>query len=211
MIEFCVTLCIVALAGLLWAEDSDSQTLKWWTKPLASAAFVGIALAGGAREYPYGQAILVGLLLSMLGDILLIPAGAVPAFQLGAASFLAGHVAYCFAFVWRGIALAPTLQAGVLVAAVAVAVLWWLIQVVPDGMRTLVFAYVAVISTMLALAAGTYAAHGNAYIVVGALMFYVSDLSVARDRFVGEHIFNRLWGLPLYYGGQILLALSAAG
>jgi uncharacterized membrane protein YhhN len=83
--------------------------------------------------------------------------------------------------------------------------------VVPDGMRTLVFAYVAVISTMLALAAGTYAAHGNAYIVVGALMFYVSDLSVARDRFVGEHIFNRLWGLPLYYGGQILLALSAAG
>ncbi|MBW2297136.1 MAG: lysoplasmalogenase, partial [Deltaproteobacteria bacterium] len=42
----------------------------------------------------------------------------------------------------------------------------------------------------------------------GALSFYVSDLFVARDRFLKNESLNRLLGLPLYYGGQFLLAFS---
>jgi hypothetical protein len=40
--------------------------------------------------------------------------------------------------------------------------------------------------------------------------FAASDVSVARDRFVREDFLNRAWGLPLYYGGQLLIALSPA-
>jgi hypothetical protein len=43
---------------------------------------------------------------------------------------------------------------------------------------------------------------------VGALGFYVSDVFVARQRFLKSEIVNRLIGLPLYYGGQFLLAFS---
>jgi uncharacterized membrane protein YhhN len=43
---------------------------------------------------------------------------------------------------------------------------------------------------------------------VGASLFYLSDLFVARNRFVKKEYVNRLVGLPLYYTGQYLLALS---
>ena len=42
-------------------------------------------------------------------------------------------------------------------------------------------------------------------------MFVVSDLAVARDNFVTPGFTNRLSGLPLYYGGQLLLAWAAGG
>jgi hypothetical protein len=42
----------------------------------------------------------------------------------------------------------------------------------------------------------------------GALGFYVSDIFVARQRFLKTDFVNRLIGLPLYYGGQFLLAFS---
>jgi hypothetical protein len=38
---------------------------------------------------------------------------------------------------------------------------------------------------------------------------YLSDLSVARDRFVKPAFVNRLWGLPLYYASTVLIAWSA--
>jgi len=36
----------------------------------------------------------------------------------------------------------------------------------------------------------------------------VSDLSVARDRFVSRSFSNRAWGLPLYYAAQIVFGLA---
>jgi hypothetical protein len=61
---------------------------------------------------------------------------------------------------------------------------------------------------MVALSVGTTALLGNAWITVGAVMFYLSDLAVARDRFVAPGFTNRVWGLPLYYGAQLILALT---
>ena len=40
--------------------------------------------------------------------------------------------------------------------------------------------------------------------------FYLSDLAVARDRFVSPGFANALWGLPLYYVAQLLFAYSAS-
>jgi hypothetical protein len=33
---------------------------------------------------------------------------------------------------------------------------------------------------------------------------------VARDRFLRHEFLNRAWGLPLYYGAQLLLASTPA-
>ena len=46
--------------------------------------------------------------------------------------------------------------------------------------------------------------------LVGAVMFYGSDLAVARDRFVAPGFSNRAWGLPLYYAAQLVIAASTA-
>jgi len=40
-------------------------------------------------------------------------------------------------------------------------------------------------------------------------LFYVSDLSVARDRFVARAFVNRARGLPAYYAAQVLMAWAA--
>ncbi|MEN8163997.1 MAG: lysoplasmalogenase family protein [Acidobacteriota bacterium] len=43
---------------------------------------------------------------------------------------------------------------------------------------------------------------------MGATLFFLSDLAVARHRFVKEAFLNRAIGLPAYYAGQMLLALT---
>jgi hypothetical protein len=49
---------------------------------------------------------------------------------------------------------------------------------------------------------------GRTLIIAGALCFYVSDIFIARHRFIKEEYLNRLLGLPLYYTGQFILAFS---
>ena len=77
-------------------------------------------------------------------------------------------------------------------------------------MRVPVRAYVSAISLMVAAAAGTYTASPAPALLAGAIGFALSDLSVARDRFVEPGFVNRVWGLPLYYVAQLLLASSVA-
>ena len=42
----------------------------------------------------------------------------------------------------------------------------------------------------------------------GAVLFYLSDFAVARQRFVHPSFVNRVLGLPTYYAGQVFLALT---
>lgn len=195
----------VALAALLVAEWRGAKRVEWVAKPIASAGFIYAAVAHGALGSAYGRAILAGLGLSMAGDVLLIPK-AQAAFLLGLGSFLLGHVAYAVAFVTRGASYSVALAAAALLAIPASVVGRWLWPHVPKEMRGPVAAYILVISAMVALALGSVAKLGGATVILGAVMFYASDLSVARDRFVAPGFGNRLWGLPLYYAAQLVLA-----
>lgn len=205
-----ILLCALAVCGLLVAERRHSQRGKWLAKPIASAAFVATALASGALHGPYGVSVLAGLLLCLLGDVLLIPAGAANAFRAGVFAFLAGHVAYGVAFLTAGVDPAWLAVAAALLA-IALTLVWrWLRVSLPVDMRVPVLAYLLVIGSMSALALGFVGAGGPVTVAVGALAFTASDLSVARDRFVHEDFINRAWGLPLYYCAQLLIALSPA-
>ena len=147
-------------------------------------------------------------MLSWFGDVFLIPRGRPRIFLVGVLSFLAGHVAYAAAFVLRGMDASVFASAAVGAGLVAFVVLRWLGAHVPADMKVAVPAYIAVISVMVVCAVATFAARGNTWIPVGAVGFYLSDLSVARDRFVVSELVNRLWGLPLYYAAQVALAWS---
>jgi uncharacterized membrane protein YhhN len=67
-----------------------------------------------------------------------------------------------------------------------------------------------VIGAMATLACGVTAAGGPWQVALGALAFTASDVAVARDRFVQGEFSNRAWGLPLYYGAQLLIAVTPA-
>jgi uncharacterized membrane protein YhhN len=208
-LSFVVVATALAVAALLLAERRGQRAGVWVAKPLASTGFVALALLRGAADSGYGRWVLAALVLGWLGDVLLIPKGAKRSFAAGLGCFLLGHLAFAGAFLARGVAW-PWLAGGALaVGALAVPVLRWLSPHVPGSLRGAVYAYVAVISAMVAAAAGSFGAAGGPTLLAGALGFFASDLAVARERFVTKSFANKLWGLPLYYGSQLLLASTA--
>lgn len=200
---------LVAVALLVVAEARGARSGVWIWKPLASTGFVAVALAAGATGSTYGSFVLLALVLSWWGDVLLIPKRRA-SFAAGLASFLAGHLAFAAGFLARGVAPLWLVAAALLLIAPATAVDRWLQPHVPAQLRMPVRAYFTAISAMVACACGTYGLAGGRLLLLGAMLFLLSDLSVARDRFVAPGFVNRLWGLPLYYGGQLLLAASVA-
>ena len=207
--EAWVLLTLVALGLHLLAERLEWKALLAPTKLAASTGFLLVALRAGALESSWGLWIFVGLCLSWVGDACLLSRSR-STFLLGLVAFLLGHVAYCVAFVRYGISPGFAVLVGGPLALVAWGVDNWLHGWVEAGMRRPVRAYIIVITMMLTLAVGAWAAGAPTLVLLGALAFYLSDLSVARDRFVRRDFFNRLWGLPAYYLGQLCLALAVA-
>ena len=203
-------LCAVAVAGLLVAEYRRSRAGLWLAKPVASLAFIWAGLAAGALDSGYGQLVLLGLVLCLVGDVLLIPLERPAVFRAGVFAFLAGHVAYSAAFLTQPLDPLGLVAGTVLLAVVVGAVLRWVGATLPAGMVWPVRVYMLVIGVMSALACGVTAAGGPWAVAVGALAFTASDVSVARDRFVRHEFVNRAWGLPLYYAAQLAIATTPA-
>ncbi len=200
---------LAALAGLIEAERRGSALARAVTKVTASTAFVAAAVLAGAFETRYGTWVLVALVLSWVGDVCLL-SKARAWFLGGLVAFLLGHVGFAVAFVVRGVDLVAIGIALVCMIAPAAVVARWLLPRVEGGMRGPVVAYMVVITSMVALAAATVSLGGNGWILGAAVTFYLSDLAVARDRFVAPGFTNRLWGLPLYYGAQLLFVWTVA-
>ena len=196
-----------ALLIALLVLEKRQAPLRVWVKGAASAAFIGTALAAGAAGSAYGGWVLAGLCLGALGDVSLeLPHRRW--FLIGLAAFLFGHLAYIGAFcaVEPGPLVAVAVAAGLLLPAGLVA--RWLWPHLDAAMRGPVLIYIGVITAMVAAASGAVAGEGPVALAPAAAAFYVSDLFVARDRFVTRGFLNRLLGLPLYYGAQVVLALS---
>ncbi len=206
-----IVLATLLLAALLAAEKKKSLAGKLATKPLVSLLFI---VAAAIQPHPaagYARWLMAGLVFCMGGDICLaLPQR--PMFLAGLVSFLIGHLMYVAAFATitpSGLWLSPW---GLVVVGVSIGVFFRLRPHL-GKMTGPVIAYIVIISTMLigALAVlRTSHISGSAgwVIFTGAVLFYLSDLFVARNRFVSAAFVNRLFGLPIYYAGQFLLAFS---
>jgi uncharacterized membrane protein YhhN len=191
----CIALLLVAH---LAAEARGARVARAVTKVGASLGLVALALVLGV-DAPFDRGILAGLALSVVGDALLLSSRR-PAFLGGLVAFLAAHVAYALTFA--GVAR-PDAWTAVGLGVASAIVLRWLWPHLGD-MKAPVVAYCLVIGVMLWLALGV----GRDEVALGAALFYLSDLTVARDRFVVPAFVNRLVGLPLYYAAQVLLACA---
>ena len=178
-------------------------------KLVASCAFLVVASTSGAFDSRYGRIVFAGLVCSWFGDIFLLGEGKA-FFLAGLASFLLAHLAYVVAFSIYGLNDKWTLGAFLPVAIIALVVSLWLTPHVPAEMLVPVRVYTFVISLMVILAFGVKGAGGPTIVPVGALLFYLSDLSVASLQFAEQSFPHYIWGLPFYYTGQLLLALSVA-
>ncbi|WP_372682419.1 lysoplasmalogenase [Desulfosarcina sp.] len=206
-------LAVVLLVGLVNAEKTE--TPKWillFKTPLSLLFIVAWTLQP-AHNTAFSGLILIALLFCLGGDILLA-LGTRITFLCGLVSFLLGHVMYAAAFFLDG-RVGPLMAVGAILLAVSATLVWRWLESNLGSMKVPVLAYIIVISIMVCGACGIAAnpaipGYARAAILIGAILFYFSDLFVARQRFVvGAHV-NRAVGLPLYYVAQFLLALSAA-
>lgn len=200
----CYAGLLLALAGEYRSNTPVSITGKF----IAATAYIAAALSLGAMNTAYGRVMLGGMGFCWLGDLFLVSRRSRILFLAGLASFLAGHVVYTVAFLMRGVdaaVVAITLALMVVFAWRAVA---WLYPHTDPGMRVPVWFYLATISVMMVMAAGTHASDNNLYLLLGAILFVLSDLAVARNRFVKPAFINRAIGLPLYFTAQLLLGAS---
>ena len=206
-----VLACAALVAGCLIATRRGSALGVWLTKPLASAAFLWAALAWGAAAAPFGRWLLLGLAACAVGDVLLIPRAAPRALRAGMLAFGVGHALFAAAFLTRGVSVAAAALA-LAGALVFVAGVWrWLRRHLASGDRVPVLLYVGVIAGMLGCAIGAVARGAPPAAGAGAVLFALSDLAVAQDRFVAPSFTSTLWGLPAYYAAQLLIAWGGAG
>ena len=200
----CGAAVFVLVAGLLL----ELPALVVPGKLIASSAFIAVALASGALESRYGKVLLTGLVLSWFGDAFLL-SQSTRWFLAGLVSFLLAHVAYLAAFLVLGVNRRWLVASIVPIAIIGYIVTLWLTAYVPEGLLWSVRSYTVVISLMVVAAFGTLGAGATPLVVAGACLFYLSDLSVAAMRFTDPLFPTYVLGLPLYYAGQLSLALSA--
>lgn len=198
-------LCIAAATGLLRHE------LAFAFKPLTTALLIAYAFPRGKEVPRQRRFVLIGLVLSLVGDVALLwpQQGFLP----GLVAFLLAHLAYTAAFcVPVRLAARPAWFAGY--AALALLILSQLWYGVPNALRGPVIAYVVCLATMAAQAAVWWrsAAEGQRlqarHAALGGLFFLASDSLLAFNKFDVPLPLSALWILSTYWVAQALIASS---
>ncbi len=210
-----IPVLVVTVTFLIRAEFLKKRRQIYVFKPLSTLLVIATALLSLLEPAPnltYTIGIVIGLLLSLGGDVALMFKESRKAFTLGLALFLLAHVAYTVVFILLGrFSAGDRLSAGLLLAAGAG--FYTLIRANLGSMRGPVIAYMVVISLMVNRAASTlvspaFTAGQATMILIGAVLFYISDVMLAANRFWRPWCYHHV-SLAFYYSGQLLLALAA--
>jgi uncharacterized membrane protein YhhN len=215
MIQHYAIILLVAailLAGLLFFEKKESTKGLLSVKPLLSLLFIIAALLQTHLNMTYFYIVFAGLVLCLIGDVCLIFFFNKKVFTAGLGAFLAGHILYTIAFFTCGTPGTVMWVTAASCLALSIGVFSWL----KPNLGTMLGPVIAYIVIITAMAIGASALKSNPMldmtgkilVYAGALLFYVSDIFVARHRFVKREFINRVIGLPLYYTAQFMIAFS---
>jgi len=197
-------MCLGFAAANVLADWKGSRALVLLTKIAASTSFLLLGTLG-IQGSTYGKLVVAALAFSWIGDVLLV-SRAKTALIAGIAAFLFAHVGYAAAFATIPLNMWG-FAAGLMVwGFVAVILIRWLWNHLDEHYRIAVAIYSLAIVLMVSFAASTL----SPLIATAACMFAVSDISVARDRFIDHSVSNKVWGIPLYYLAQVLFAISVS-
>ena len=195
-----------AVALLVAQERAGRRVGAAAAKAAASGGFVLLAAMRADLSRGYDRWVLLALVACLVGDLLLAAPRGLAA---GLAAFALGHLGFTVAFatVLAPFEWSPAAGAALALASGGAAAWLW-----PHlgRLRAPVLAYTVLITAM-AWGAISLGARAGWMPPTAGVLFYLSDLAVARDRFVVGQFSSRVWGLPLYYAGQVLFALTLGG
>lgn len=172
----------------------------------ASTGFVLVRVLRGGLDSTPGRLLLMGLIGCWWGDYLGATSfvGSVIAFGLA-------HLLFIGAFAAIGIDRRRLPVAAAIVIAVGAGIAWWLLPQVPADQRLMILGYMTVISAMVTCALALRDHPARSILIAAAAIFYVSDIFVARWRFVSPGPENAFLCYPLYYAACLLFALAPVG
>ncbi|MBN1563288.1 MAG: lysoplasmalogenase [Anaerolineae bacterium] len=205
-----IVLSLLALGSAILtitAKFSETKKQEYIFKPLTMIWIILIAiLADDPVSTTYQVLILLGLLASIVGDVMLIDPRR---FVYGLVSFLIAHIFYIIAFTAEGDASAPIWYI-IPFALYGVAILRWLW---PDlgEMKVPVMIYVLAIMIMAWQAANRWIEvreTGPLCAMIGAYLFVFSDSVLAVEHFRETWRTARILVLGSYFAAQWLIALS---
>lgn len=203
---------VAAAAAIGAALGLLPAALLFAAKPLTTLLIIAWAWSRGAAEPRLRRLVLLGLGLSLVGDVALLwpKEGFLP----GLIAFLLAHLAYVAAFctVRRFGSERLPFVAYAAIAGLILALLW---PGVPSGLRVPVVAYVLCLASMAAQAAVAWrAARGTADVqrwrlaAIGGALFVVSDALLATNKFAAPLPLAPLWILASYWVAQWCIASS---
>jgi uncharacterized membrane protein YhhN len=211
-----MTITILILAAillflLLMAEKREHFKGRLIFKPLLSVLFVAAAGLGPWPVPAFAAWLLAGMALSWWGDFFLMFQSD-RMFLSGLVAFVLAHVCYALGFYSHGAWGWPAAMGVAVLLVLATAIFRWLKPHL-GKMTGPVIGYMLIISAMAAGALTMVSAPGVGgaakwMVLGGAIAFFMSDIFVARERFVKPGFDNQLIGLPLYYSAQFLFAFS---
>ena len=200
---------------LVRAELRENQGQIYVLKPLSTLLVIAVALLSlltPAAQPSFTLWIASGLLLSLGGDVALMFKSS-RAFLIGLVLFLLTHVIYSIAFTLPNGFHAADIITGVVLMGVGVTIYLYLRPGL-GSMKLPVMLYVLITCLMVNRAISTF--FGDAFtatqawlLSLGAVLFMLSDIVLAINRFRRPIEAHRLSLFP-YYLGQLLIALSPA-
>ena len=198
----------VIASGTLAVIGAD-RGIRWmlaFFKPLTTALLLAVV---GGPDSRFATLVVVGIILSVLGDTALLWPGNRP-FMVGLALFLLAHLAYVIAFVGVG-----TWSTHVPIVAIAtIAITAFTMRLMWKGAGSLrgpLFVYGAIITLMVATASATLGGPlaRAPWAAVGAVLFYISDTSLGLDRFRAKIPHAPVLTMGIYWLGQLGIAIAA--
>ena len=206
-------------AALNWyAAWTQKLRLYYATKPVVLVILIALFIAW-TRAQPPAVPFLIGLGLSLLGDIFLIPRSQ-RWFLAGLIAFFLAHVSYVYGFNAAPAPLLPTLLAAAAAGLLLGALFAYVIRKTgkkPElkPMRKVFLPYAAVLvlmaaSAVLCLFRSAWPLPAAVMCASGGLLFLTSDLLHGADR-MGKRIPHaKFWIIATYHLGQFLIVLGAA-
>lgn len=198
---------------LIRAELQNKRKQIYFFKPVATLSVISLVALSFFMETVnmlYSSGIMIGLLFSFGGDISLM-FKTKKGFMIGLVFFLIAHIVYAAIFTYLNGFFSKNYFNAFILLTLAVIVYAYLYSGLQQ-MKIPVLIYVIIISVMVNSAISTtdnqlFSNTQVLFISLGALLFYISDLILAINRFKKPFKYNRI-SLAFYYAGQLLIAMS---
>jgi len=202
-IVFCILYLLLLIAG--------KEDMAWWLKPLLVPILMSIVSI--TEAFKTQKILLFALFFCWIGDVLLLFSDQHPLFFIsGLVFFLTAHLIYIFLFLKQTqrnynhfyLRFIPV------VAIYLVAILYLLWDSLYE-MKIPVVLYALVISLMLLTSIKAHyewEKKANIWIVVGALLFVISDSILAIDKFHSTVPMSSFWIMCTYLGAQYCIVTA---